>query len=551
MAGAYHSFRVDGWRIDVERGFLTHAREHGFLQPATWIREPGGELLEVSPTRRVSRHHLRFPAPARSVLLVVFTRSILGPGSIGPASPTFHGAGLEDSPILPLLWRAQGPGLGAFRTSAVALDAAEARSLDDLLRDPDLGEGDRREILLEASNAVARWLARGMRAAPLRSWLLFRRETASPDSRWAMASPFARVPAGSDVGARDIAELDASLPPGSLPPRDRLRALRTIARAGVSDPARRRAFRARVVRAASRGAARRRILREGLFSFDRLDTRRGRLLFDRDWRDLLQRAGLLDVESGLAFRGGELLRSLPDRENLRVSVAGFRSGEATLFMKRYPRDPLRRRVADLLLLRDRTSRARREWENLLVLRSLGIGTADPVAMGERVRGGRGASFVLTRAIDGAVPLDDWLRGRYPPAFPERRVDRRKRGWIRGLARIARTLHRAGGYHRDLYLCHLLVRERGDGLDFHLIDLDRVRWRRWVRSRWFVKDIAALDISAQRDWFTCTDRVRFLEFYLGCGAGDARLRGFLRRVRRKAARMRAHVPRHRIDPGEAR
>jgi heptose I phosphotransferase len=436
----------------------------------------------------------------------------------------------------------------------------EDRSLEDLLA----SETGAADVLAEAARALGTESGPSALEARLRSWLVFRSASgidgeAGDGSRraWRLVDLLASEAAGGPLRARELARLDASLPPGAVSVRDRFRVHRAYreasgrpgGRAPEAVPTAR-----EVIAAARDPRVRLRVLRESRGRFVRETAGRSLFVCDRTMRDVLVKAGLGGASEALTCREGELLRTLPDRENYRIRVSGYRSGEAVLYMKRYPADRLLDRLLDLVRLRrDVRSRARWEWENLLQLRSIGIATADPVAMAERRRRRRGASVVLTREVEGAVPLDAWVRERYPPAFPARpgtpRLPgtSRKRDVIRGVARLTRTLHRAGAFHKDLYLNHLLVREDAGGLTFHLIDLDRLRWGRRVRSRWFVKDVAALHISADPRIFSRADRLRFLELYLGCRSGEPRLRAFARRVLRKGARMTAHVPRHR--PGE--
>lgn len=261
----------------------------------------------------------------------------------------------------------------------------------------------------------------------------------------------------------------------------------------------------------------------------------------RDESELLAKEGIGSVEEGLAYRGGTSLRKLRDRENVRIDASGFRSGERRYFMKRFPA----RRVGLPFVSRRQRTRARDEWENTRLVRSTGWGTAALGAIGEARPVGRGASFVIMGAIDDAVPLDDVLAelARTSSSDP-RRMRTEVRSMIVTLAGLVAALHRAGAYHKDLYLCHVLVRGAGDRREWFLIDLDRLRWRRHVRSRWFVKDLAALHHSADAAIVSRTDRLRFVRRYLRRHARLGDERRLIARVLRKAARMGSHVPRHR-------
>jgi|688.fasta_scaffold03241_17 RIO-like serine/threonine protein kinase len=119
-----------------------------------------------------------------------------------------------------------------------------------------------------------------------------------------------------------------------------------------------------------------------------------------------------------------------------------------------------------------------------------------------------------------------------------------RGWARALAELVARFHGAGWHHRDLYLQHILVRAG----ELVLIDLGRARpCPRW-RTRWFVKDLAALVHSCPR---AVPQRAR-LEFFVryarARGLSDAERRRFLAAALAKERRMAAHTPRHGEEQG---
>lgn len=213
-------------------------------------------------------------------------------------------------------------------------------------------------------------------------------------------------------------------------------------------------------------------------------------------------------------------RTLTDRMNF---VVGEARGAPSLYGKVYEPLPLVAR------LRGRSSARRgvREGEILRALAAAAVPVPLLVASGSEPDG---RSFVVTRAVAGA-PLDDVLReGRL--SVPERRRD-----VLRRLARLVRRLHAAGFVHRDLYLCHVLLSD--DASELTLIDVERALPRR--RTRWRVKDLAALLSSAPNGSASRTDALLFLREYLG---GRGGLRRWAIRIARKAARIRAHVPRRR-------
>ena len=112
-----------------------------------------------------------------------------------------------------------------------------------------------------------------------------------------------------------------------------------------------------------------------------------------------------------------------------------------------------------------------------------------------------------------------------------------------LAGITARLHDAGLHHRDLYLCHIFMRFEDGRAAAALIDLERLGTHRRPLGRRVVKDLAAIRSSLPEGTTTPEERRRFLARYLELRGLDPDVLDKLhRRVRRKAARIRAHVPR---------
>jgi tRNA A-37 threonylcarbamoyl transferase component Bud32 len=113
--------------------------------------------------------------------------------------------------------------------------------------------------------------------------------------------------------------------------------------------------------------------------------------------------------------------------------------------------------------------------------------------------------------------------------------------IARLLKLVIALHTRGWYHRDLYLHHILIDSDGD---FVLIDLGRARCSRWVRRRWFAKDLAALLLWAPEE-VSANLRLRFLAKYMDAMEIDGRRarRRFASDILRRKERMARHQPRH--------
>jgi len=187
--------------------------------------------------------------------------------------------------------------------------------------------------------------------------------------------------------------------------------------------------------------------------------------------------------------------------------------------------------------------ARREAANLGRAAALGVPVPRVLAVEAPGRLFRRESVVVLEAAPGE-PLDRALGGLEARA---------RRDVAARLGAIVRRLHEAAVFHRDLYLCHILV-DGAAGERLTLLDLARAEPRRLFRRRFRVKDLAALELSAREAGAGRAERVAFLKAYLGEGRGSspsaspsasarasarAARRALLRAVVEKAGRMAAH------------
>lgn len=144
--------------------------------------------------------------------------------------------------------------------------------------------------------------------------------------------------------------------------------------------------------------------------------------------------------------GFTLVKERTVRLVLRGAIAGV-----PVHAKVFRPDRFADRARDLL----RGDRARREYDNLVRARALGLPTVPPLAHGLVRDGDVLRSFVLTATVDGA-PFD--VAGAPPTQ-------------LAAAGRLLRSVHDRGMAPQDLHAGNLLV-DRVDGL--HLLDLTSVR-----------------------------------------------------------------------------
>jgi len=164
-----------------------------------------------------------------------------------------------------------------------------------------------------------------------------------------------------------------------------------------------------------------------------------------------------------------------------------------------------------------------EYEAINALTELGIKTMTLAAYGQRgVNLAELESFVITESLEPAFSLED-LSMDWACKKPDLKL---KRALIKIVATITRQLHDNGINHRDLYICHFLLKEadfkfiqQPEELPLYLIDLHRAQMRKEIPERWRVKDLAALYFSSMNIGFTQRDFYRFIRVYSDKGLSE--------------------------------
>ncbi len=242
----------------------------------------------------------------------------------------------------------------------------------------------------------------------------------------------------------------------------------------------------------------------------------GRLEGPADALATLEAEGVTSIAD--VIERAEALRDLPDRSNHVLSV-----GERRIFVKRTKS------------IRGRNLREGLPREAFAMQRcaDAGVPTARLAFHGHAEELG---AVTGTFDLAPAQPLDDLLRAGA--------LDRRQRRLVlRSLADATAVLHNAGLHHCDLYLNHVYV-DPANPRACALIDVERVARHRRSLGRWVVKDLGALVSSIPDGTVSDGEQTRFLLRYLRVHGLPRRgvVPGLVRRVQRKAQRIRKHVPR---------
>jgi len=192
----------------------------------------------------------------------------------------------------------------------------------------------------------------------------------------------------------------------------------------------------------------------------------------------------------LAGGGPEVLKG--DR---RSRITGVAAGERRVVVKETPPRGAGRALADLL----RGSAGRRAWRGGHGLRARGIGAALPLAWLERrALGVPVASLVVLEDLRPATPAD-------VATTPEAAEI------LQALASLACALHRRGVEHGDLKASHVFVAPGARGMEARLVDLDGVRFRRWLPESRRLRALAELNASLPDRYPAAARRAAFARY----------------------------------------
>jgi len=213
---------------------------------------------------------------------------------------------------------------------------------------------------------------------------------------------------------------------------------------------------------------------------------------------------------------GDMYRQVARRKTFKFNVNG-----AEYFAKIHNGVGWGEIFKNLLMGRMPVVSAVNEYDAINTLASLGINTMTLAAYGRRgINVAELESFVVTESLEPAISLEDYCAD-WSSNSPSLRL---KRALIKRVAKITRELHENGINHRDLYICHFLLKESEldsltcvDDIKLYLIDLHRVQMRPKTPKRWQIKDLAALYFSSMDIGLTRQDLFYFIHHYTGNNA----------------------------------
>jgi hypothetical protein len=224
-----------------------------------------------------------------------------------------------------------------------------------------------------------------------------------------------------------------------------------------------------------------------------------------DWLDALIGPDGLRLDEWR--RDGRLttVKTGPHRVVYRVELP-----EGAVFVKHFLVPDLRAKFRQWV----RRGKGRNEGTRTRFLSAIGVPTITPVALGEqRRRAFLLENYLITHAITGAVPLDEFVERRLP-RWPAARQARIRQSLAESLALLTARLHEAGFVHQDFHPGNIMVRmdDGDDEPSLAMIDLDALRVCRPLSWHDAQINLALLN---HYFWLRCgrADRYRFLRTYL--------------------------------------
>ena len=178
------------------------------------------------------------------------------------------------------------------------------------------------------------------------------------------------------------------------------------------------------------------------------------------------------------------------RNYLYVSRLDTVAGPVDVVVKQFRHE----RAKDRLRRRLKGSKAAKSWRVARALLEAGILTPEPVMLLESTAES-GPAFYVCRHVTGVIEARYFLRalnaGREREEFPQ--ID--ARGFLQEVGRMARRLHDAGFWHRDLSVGNVLIEPGPQGIPsaLYLLDLNRTRMGRRLTLSERARDLSRLAI----------------------------------------------------------
>jgi tRNA A-37 threonylcarbamoyl transferase component Bud32 len=176
----------------------------------------------------------------------------------------------------------------------------------------------------------------------------------------------------------------------------------------------------------------------------------------------------------------------------------------------------------------RRSKGLKSWIAANGMRARGIPSLKPMALVERKNWlGLQESFLFMEALAKDQEMDRYILKGFEGL-------KKKRLFIKTFACWLEGLHKMGLYHKDMKTCNILVSERGETWDFHLLDFEDLLLNEKVNRKKLFRNFLQLNTSTPKV-MTKGDRLRFYREYHRLNPIVKDQRAFLRGVMNESRR----------------
>lgn len=244
------------------------------------------------------------------------------------------------------------------------------------------------------------------------------------------------------------------------------------------------------------------------------------LWFFNEWEQFLRSVGLQEFDDFIHLSG-----TVMDR-NRRSVVYRLELGvEKTVFYIKIHKNYVKKGLATFFR---KVPYNKIELNNMMHYARAGLDELEPVAWGWR-SGQEDVSFLILKELDGYISLKEWLES------PQCSSARKRKKVAAAVARMLAMMHGNGLAHIDLFTWHIFLKQDGDGITAHPIDLERTKaqgrfpWSQWLIRRKQANDLAVLHLTVPWPQVNFAERMRFYHMYCRERGIDGKDRSFLKLV----------------------
>jgi len=235
-----------------------------------------------------------------------------------------------------------------------------------------------------------------------------------------------------------------------------------------------------------------------------------------NYLDLLTKSKILSFDA-VWHTPAEIIKKIKERTVEKISFScGFQEEENYFFYIKKHRQPVRfwRKILPHFCASPFMGEGIKEFDNYCDFRQKGLGTAIPVAAGQKYTSHGIESFLITQDFFPFIDLEEIVLNR--PEILHQVTDKItvKRKILDAIASYANKMHIAGFNQKDFNATHILLYGfSSEHFQMCLFDLQRVDRNILNRFRWPIKALAELNFTLPADHFTDEDRLYLFKKYL--------------------------------------